>query len=307
MRFSTLDTAQSFSSRRSPQKHLRAFGLSQNSPLNDWLALSIGNSRLHWAWLTGTTLRHAWDTEHLDAFAIQRLIINQFNFHRCQLLDRSVPLPQWEDMPDLHVISVVPHQTQFWQQYMRSHVLTLTEIPLDDSYSTLGIDRAIGAWGATQISGNSALVIDCGTAMTFTGAIPHPEKINRSKLVGGAIVPGLQVQLKSLGHFTAVLPTLETRDLQLPTRWATNTNDAISSGVLYSIASSLNSYIQDWLTQYPNSPIFLTGGDSSAICNLIAQYLPVLTPHLRLEPNLAFLSMAALRNLRLGGAPNFLS
>ncbi len=291
------------SSNRRSQKHLRTFGLVQDAPMHDWLALSIGNSRLHWAWFRGTELRHAWDTDHLDAFAIQRLIINQFNFHRCQLLDRAIGLPQWEDMPDLWIVSVVPHQTQFWQQYLRSHLVTLTEVPLEESYDTLGSDRAVAAWGATQISGSSALVIDCGTAMTFTGAIPHSAS-GRATLVGGAILPGLQLQLKSLGQSTAALPTLKPQDLQLPTRWATNTNDSISSGVLYSVASSLNSYIQDWLTQYPSSPIFLTGGDAQAIYNLIQQYLPVLTPHLRLEPYLAFMSIATLRNLRLQSIPH---
>jgi type III pantothenate kinase len=283
-------------------KHMRTVGLVQNAPLNDWLALSIGNSRLHWAWFTGTQLQQAWDTDHLDAFAIQRLIINQFNFHRCQLIDRNIAMPQWEDMPDLWIVSVVPHQTQFWQQYLRSRLVTLDEIPMD-SYSTLGSDRAVAVWGATQLTHSSALVIDCGTAMTFTGAIPHPADSNRATLIGGAILPGLQLQLKSLGQSTAALPTLDPQDLQLPTRWATNTPDSISSGVLYSVASSLNSYIQDWLTQYPTSPILLTGGDANAIYTLIQQYLPVLTPHLRREPHLAFSSIATLRELRLLSTP----
>ena len=281
-----------------PKKHLRSLGLTQESPSHDWLALSIGNSRLHWAWFSGMTLRQTWDTEHLDAFAIQRLIINQFNFHRCQILDRSIPIPVWDDMPDLWIISVVPHQTQFWQQYLRSRVVTLSDIPLDATYSTLGNDRAIAAWGAVQITQSSALVIDCGTAMTFTGAIPAPQP-GSAQLIGGAILPGLQLQLKSLGQSTAALPTLTPQQLQLPSRWATNTNDSISSGVLYSIASSLNSYIQDWLTQYPTSPIFLTGGDAESIYELIQSYLPVLTPHLRLEQSLAFLSIAQLRSHRL--------
>ncbi len=282
---------------------MRTFGLVQNAPLNDWLALSIGNSRLHWAWFTGTQLQQSWDTEHLDAFAIQRLIINQFNFHRCQLIDPAIAIPQWDDMPDLWIVSVVPHQTQFWQQYLRSRLVTLAEIPMDESYSTLGIDRAVAAWGATQMTQSSVLVIDCGTAMTFTGAVTQPKQANRATLIGGAILPGLQLQLKSLGQSTAALPTLDPQDLQLPNRWATNTPDSISSGVLYSVASSLNSYIQDWLTQYPTSPIFLTGGDADAIYGLIQQYLPVLTPHLRLEPHLAFSSIAALRDLRLSSTP----
>jgi len=268
---------------------LRNFGLGSEVRGHDWLALSIGNSRLHWAWFAGQTLRHSWDTQHLDAFTIQRLIINQFNFHRCQLIQEPDLIPQWEDMPDLWIVSVVPHQTQFWQQYLRSHLIELSDIPLLSPYPTLGGDRAIAAWGAVQIARGAALVIDCGTALTLTGADRD------ARLVGGAILPGLQLQLRSLGQSTAALPTLDPQELQLPSRWATNTTDSISSGVLYSIASSLNSYIQDWMTRHPSSPIFITGGDTVFLHKLLREYLPHLAAQLRAEPNLAFLSIDELR------------
>lgn len=294
MRFYSTDLASPLDSFGSPQRSRQSFRtLSDASKAEEWLALSIGNSRLHWAWFSGDTLKSSWDTSHLDAFSIQRLIINQFNFHRCQLLDSSTVLPPWDDMPDLWVISVVPHQTQFWQQYLRSHLLTLADIPLKDAYATLGGDRAIAAWGAMKLGGGSALVIDCGTALTLTGVD------GEGHLVGGAILPGLRLQLQSLGQSTAALPTLIPENIQLPNRWAMNTAESISSGVLYSIASSINSYIQDWLTRFPSSPIFITGGDTVFITNLIRQYLPHLSPQLRPEPNLAFLGINALRQQQL--------
>jgi type III pantothenate kinase len=272
------------------RKTFRKFGLSDSSiKSDDWLGLSIGNSRLHWAWFSGDVLQASWDTAHLDAFGIQHLIINQFNFHRCQLIDASITLPQWESMPDLWIISVVPHQTQFWQQYLRSNLLTLSDIPLGDAYPTLGNDRAIAAWGAVQLARGAALVIDCGTALTLTGADAE------GCLVGGAILPGLRLQLQSLGQSTAALPTLVPENIHLPTRWALNTTESISSGVLYSIASSVNSFIQDWLIRFPNSPIYITGGDTVFISNLIRQYLPHLTSQLCAEKDLAFLGMSTLR------------
>ena len=276
------------------RKTYRKLGLSDSSVKSeDWLALSIGNSRLHWAWFSGNVLQASWDTAHLDAFGIQRLIINQFNFHRCQLIDPSIVLPQWESMPDLWIISVVPHQTQFWQQYLRSNLLTLSDIPLGDAYPTLGGDRAIAAWGAVQLGRGAALVIDCGTALTLTGADAE------GRLMGGAILPGLRLQLQSLGQSTAALPTLVPENIQLPTRWAMNTAESISSGVLYSIASSVNSFIQDWLTRFPSSPIYITGGDTVFISNLIQQYLPHLTSQLRPEKDLAFLGISTLRQYKM--------
>jgi type III pantothenate kinase len=299
MRLFSTDLASPIHSLPAPQRLRQSFRKrSDQGKSDEWLALSIGNSRLHWAWFSGNVLQSSWDTSHLDAFSIQRLIINQFNFHRCQLLDESVELPQWDNMPDLWVVSVVPHQTQFWQQYLRSHLLTLKDIPLIDAYSTLGGDRAIAAWGAVKLGGGAALVIDCGTALTFTGAD------GSSALMGGAILPGLRLQLQSLGQSTAALPTLMPENIQLPSRWAMNTAESISSGVLYSIASSINSYIQDWLTRFPSSPIFITGGDAIFITNLIRQYLPHLSSQLRPEPNLAFLGMNALRQEKMESRVN---
>jgi hypothetical protein len=42
-----------------------------NSVKENWLALMIGNSRLHWAWFVGVTLKEAWDTDHLPAAAVE--------------------------------------------------------------------------------------------------------------------------------------------------------------------------------------------------------------------------------------------
>ncbi|MGB3651938.1 MAG: pantothenate kinase, partial [Rivularia sp. (in: cyanobacteria)] len=37
-----------------------------SNPSKTWLALIIGNSRLHWGLFTGKTLTKAWDTNYLS-------------------------------------------------------------------------------------------------------------------------------------------------------------------------------------------------------------------------------------------------
>ena len=90
--------------------------------------------------------------------------------------------------PHSILASVVPSQTALWQIYPNVHIINLDQIPLQGVYPTLGIDRALALWGAGKTWGFPMLVIDAGTAMTFTGADAN------QCLVGGAILPGLGLQ-----------------------------------------------------------------------------------------------------------------
>lgn len=266
-----------------------------------WLGLAIGNSRLHWGCqVTDDAVLYTWHTPHLPPEAIAQLVLHGLNFHAClaplQLLpqlqqdqptlDLSQPLAFPNELPLLHLISVVPPQTQQWQAgYPRLRPYALTDIPLQGLYATLGIDRAIALWGWVRQRGIPALVIDAGTALTLTG-------IDAQGQVGGAILPGLGLQMRSLAQGTANLPHLAA-DGTLPPRWAHTTREAIYSGILYTLAAGLHSYIQDWSTQspvqLPQGAIALTGGDSWILSQMLRHAYPDIshawqrTPQLLLE------------------------
>lgn len=248
-----------------------------------WLALSIGNSRLHWAAFTGTTLCATWDTPHLSAIAAQTLMQTQFDF--AQLLDLELtPLPIWNSFPTnipLVLASVVPSQAALWQSYPGLQVITLDQIPLQNLYPTLGIDRALALYGAGSEWGFPVLVIDSGTALTFTGANAN------QGLVGGAILPGLGLQLRSLTQNTAALPPLPLPE-KLPPRWATQTAEAIQSGVIYTVLAGIRDFVQAWWQEFPDSAIALTGGDSQNLLNYLQVQFPELAEKAIAEPNLIF-------------------
>ena len=82
------------------------------------------------------------------------------------------------------------------------------------------------------------------------------------------VIPGIRTQLQSLNLNTAALPAI-TLPKTLPTRWANNTPDAIASGVIYTIISGIQSFIDNWQEQYPHSSIIITGGDGE----FLSQYL----------------------------------
>ena len=76
---------------------------------NLWLALEIGNSRLHWALFAGERISKTWDSDHLCAETLKQL-----------------PEGTLGGSPPILVASVVPSQTEIWQTYYQVRVLKLT-------------------------------------------------------------------------------------------------------------------------------------------------------------------------------------
>lgn len=256
-------------------------------PDSSWLALMIGNSRLHWATFVGDKLQAAWDTQHLPECVVQKLA-NCRNLNDLPVEILLPNSPRFLSFPcPIYLASVVPSQTETWQVYPDIHIITLDQVPLKNVYPTLGIDRALALWGAGETWSYPILVIDAGTALTFTGA-----DVNRY-LVGGAILPGLGLQLQSLAQRTANLPLLETQ-MPLPTRWALNTPESIHSGVIYTIIAGMRDFIEDWLQRFPESCICLTGGDGKRLLLYLRSH-PQIATKVIFDPHLIFWGMQSVR------------
>jgi type III pantothenate kinase len=250
--------------------------LSPNNNQNIQIGLSIGNSRYHWGWFLNTKLQSSWDTKYLtpDRFSQSFPLDLKSKIDRSQLEIDRVPI---------YLASVVPSQTAIWQQLDRVKVITLNNIPLLNLYPTLGVDRALAIFGAGEVYGYPVLVIDGGTALTITG-------VNEDRhLVGGAIMPGLRLQICSLGKGTAALPEI-TLPQQLPPRWSDNTPGSIASGILHTVSAGIRDFIRDWQQLFPGSPIVFTGGDGE----LLAKYLQIASiDRARFDRQLLFHGMSA--------------
>ena len=257
---------------------------------NLWLALEIGNSRLHWALFSGETLTDTWDTDHFPESTTQKLA-------QCQTLD-DLPaefFPPFSNIrkvgeklsphPPIFLASVVPQQTELWQTHPHVRVITLEQIPLLNMYPTLGIDRALALWGAGKTWGFPMLVIDAGTALTFTGADAN------ESLVGGAIMPGLGLQFTTLGEKTAQLPLLETEIISLPPRFAMNTAEAIQSGIIYTLLAGIKDFMTAWGQLFPEGKIVIKGGDRILLIKYLRFQFPEIAARLIVEPNLVFWGM----------------
>jgi type III pantothenate kinase len=255
------------------------------NPDQTWLALNIGNSRYHWAMFWANQLKSTWETPYLD---LSSLDLSDQNW-RSLLQQIIAEQANFLDLPELWLASVVPEQTQQWQTYPRLKTIQLADIPLQQTYPTLGLDRALAVWGAGITWGWPVLVIDCGTALTLTGANAEAE------LIGGAILPGLGLQGRSIAQATSALPAISFLQPQpLPPRWARETETAIASGILHVLFSGLRDFIQDWRQQHPNSQIIFTGGDSKVLAEYMQAWLdqtltkPIWQEDLRVDLNLVF-------------------
>jgi type III pantothenate kinase len=253
-------------------------GHSTQNP-NPWLALVIGNTRLHWAMFHGERLQDTWHTQHFAPQQVEPLLTNLGSHQSWTAFGGGPqPLPECLQQPPLYVASVVPQQTQLWQDYPHLHTVTLRHISLRNLYPTLGIDRALNLVAAGERYGWPVLVVDGGTALTFTAG-------DDQTLIGGAILPGMGSQFQTLSQQTAELPEVQFTDNQLP-RWATNTVDAIRSGVFWGLRAAVLDALMAWWQDYPNGQVVITGGDGPRIYESLRNQPAA--AKLYYDPNLVF-------------------
>ncbi len=282
-----------------------------------WLALIVGNTRLHWGFFEQEQLVGSWHTPHLGAKLVSSLMTNGFAALAWQQVDGLVPLekaglPRQPLLPSaLWVASVVPEQTALWAGDASVQVVRRSRIPLSNLYATLGIDRAINLLGAGSTVGWPVLVIDGGTALTFTAGAFTAEasRADQKAVYGGAILPGIRLQGQALAQNTAALSEAiaisqstfaqATDPSQvapaLPERWATDTAGAIASGLVYGVIAAITDYLSDWWQQFPQGRAVLTGGDAPVLYALLQQKTPEMASRVQVDSNLMFWGMQVYR------------
>lgn len=130
-----------------------------------------------------------------------------------------------------------------------------------DNPAQLGSDLVVGAVAALAEYPVPLVVIDFGTATTLT-------VINSKKdLLGGMILPGVRLSLKSLSSGTSQLPEI---GLEPPKKFiGTNTVDCMKSGILYSTAYGIDGFIENIEQELGEKvTVIATGGLAKAIVPL---------------------------------------
>lgn len=245
-----------------------------------WLAIALGNSRNHWAQFESGAIAAQGHSRHLQA---------------AETAISLAKLPWWSRLsPEvpLVVASVVPEQWQRLQEYLpattRIYNLGTLPLPLGGVYPGFGLDRGLAALGAGQRWGFPLLLIDGGTALTFTGLD------ERRSLVGGAILPGLALQYRALVQGTALDESGGILGAALPSRWALETGEAIRSGIIYTLLAGVEQFINQWQQRFPESAIVLTGGDGARLAAGLPAIAPKVAAGVVLDAEALFWGMAAM-------------
>lgn len=135
---------------------------------------------------------------------------------------------------------------------------TAMDLPIKNSYhtiETLGVDRIANAIAAYYASKKASLVIDMGTCIKY-------DFVDEDGCYqGGAISPGIAMRFKAMHTFTGKLPLIEERIS--PTLIGKSTVEAMTSGALKGAQFEIEGYINEYLMNFPELTIFLTGGDHS--------------------------------------------
>jgi len=141
----------------------------------------------------------------------------------------------------------------------------------------LGADRIADAVAARGLHNGPLLVIDFGTATTFS-------YINsKGQFSGGAIMPGIRLSAEALAGGTAKLPGV---DLKKPERaLGKDTAENIRSGVIFGHAGAVEKIINKIKREADEDfKVIITGG-----------YADLITPHIKMDRINPLLTLEGLR------------
>lgn len=118
----------------------------------------------------------------------------------------------------------------------------------------VGVDRICAAYAAYERIETGCIIVDFGTAVTVDLVD------DEGTFLGGAILPGLDLQLRSLHDHTSALPLAKPDVPTLP--YGRNTEEAIQTGVCRGLAGAVRALVEGYaahLCRWPQT--IATGGD----------------------------------------------
>jgi type III pantothenate kinase len=139
------------------------------------------------------------------------------------------------------------------------------ELPIDVAVrdrKAIGVDRVCAAAAAYEQIKAACAIVDFGTAVTVD--VVDDDGV----LLGGAILPGIDLQFRALHEHTAALPVVSQGVPELP--FGRDTVEAIQTGVCRGIAGAVRGIVEGYATHLRQWPqVVATGGDTEFMAPLL--------------------------------------
>jgi len=228
------------------------------------LALNVGNSNLVLGFWDGQRWLHFTRVPSLEA------------------LPGNLP---WDQVKSVMMSSVVPSQTEKVKSFIATKtgkpVTVLTsalypKLPLQIlSPTEIGTDLVANAMGAFTMCKQTCIVVDFGTALTFTTISA------KGKILGVSIVPGLTSALKTLTQNSSALFEVP---LELPySALGFNTPTAIQTGILLGYEGLVKNIVNKIRTELKEDALTIATGGGAHILTSLHDLFSLSTPTLALD------------------------
>lgn len=240
--------------------------ISIDGAIYNLFAVDIGNSAIKISG-NGELLRFSYRTKWEDDL---KIVLSGLSSRLCLFIVSSVNREKFE------IFNSLLENNKNFKLIKASELLAKQKIIDLSLMQGIGNDRVLGMIGALNYSKPPLLTIDCGTATTIN--LLNGEYV----CLGGAILPGIFTQFRSLTENTSALKKIKLK--QTDAFFGKNTNDAISSGILNGTVSLILEFINRAKKELNvvNINIFLTGGNSIWISESLIKYDPLINHNLKL-------------------------
>jgi len=221
------------------------------------LAIDIGNMRTGLAVFKG------------------RRVVSRFSSPTCECKSIEVAVHALKEakkypISEICVASVVPELDRIFRIACNKifHIKPRFVEPQDIGISIkgydmkqIGVDRLLNALAAYDRYRGPLVVIDAGSCITFDAVSCD------GKYLGGAIVPGINLSLRSLHEKTAVLPEVEFARPR--SAIGKSTKESIRSGIYHGYAGLIDGQINSISKELRKKPfVIATGGDAKIVSKL---------------------------------------
>lgn len=242
------------------------------------LAIDIGNSDITIGLWNGSALQNSW---RINSRAELPELFYGIKI-RDHFLEASLSI---EQVRTIVLSSVVPALTEKIQRVAKNLFIKEPIVLGPDVYEKLplqilnpfeiGSDLVANAVGAYFKLKETCIVVDFGTALTFTTVSAE------GKILGVSIVPGLRTALRALTQNTAKLFDVP---LEMPkSALGTNTVTAIQSGIVIGYEGLVKNVVGAIRRELQvDCPAIATGGLSFVITSL-KEFFHTVDPHLTLD------------------------